>query len=75
MVLKLIILLLAVCGIVALQPLPMDIDTILEDVDMTDFYIHDALQVRCAGIGVEDVRMLILCGNEHKLVEAAKRGW
>ena len=35
----------------------------------------DALQVRCVGIGVEDARMPILCGNEHVLVKAAKRGW
>ncbi len=29
-------------------------------------YIHDALQVRCAGIGVEDARMPTLCGKEAK---------
>ena len=38
-------------------------------------YIHDALQLRCVVIGVEDARMPMLCGNEHVLVEAAKQGW
>ena len=37
--------------------------------------IHDALKVRCAGAGVEDARMPILCGNEDMLVEAANQGW
>ena len=38
-------------------------------------YKHDALQLRCVGVGVKDVRIPMLCGNENMLVEAAKRGW
>ena len=36
--------------------------------------MHDALQLRWAVTGEEDPRMLILGGNEHVLVEVAKRG-
>ena len=36
--------------------------------------IHDALQLRWAVTGEEDPRMPIVGGNEHVLVEAAKRG-
>ena len=38
-------------------------------------YIHDALQLRWAVIGVEDARIPTACGNEHVLVDAAKQGW
>ena len=47
-------------------------------------YIHDALQLRWAVIGVEDARIPTPRGNEHVLVhvlvehvlvEAAKQGW
>ena len=38
-------------------------------------YIHDALQLRWAVIGLEDARIPTPCGNEHVLVEAAKQGW
>ena len=35
-------------------------------------YVHDVLQGRCAGIGVEDARIPGVCGNENTLVEAVK---
>ena len=42
-------------------------------------YIHDALQLRWAILGVEDARIARICGNEHASMEAAKRdpeqGW
>ena len=37
-------------------------------------YIHDALQLRWAVIGVEDARKAKICGNEHASIEAAKQG-
>ena len=42
-------------------------------------YIHDALQLRWAIIGVKDARIARIYGNEHASMEAAKRdpeqGW
>ena len=43
--------------------------------DLGSSYIHDALQGRCSGIGVQDARIPRICGDEHMLVEAAKRRW
>ena len=37
-------------------------------------YIHDALQLRWAIIGVEDARIARICGNEYASIEAAKQG-
>ena len=53
-----------------------------EDVDLPEelesmggsFYIHEALQLRWAVIGVEDARKARICGNEHASTEAAKEG-